>query len=235
MNVQAIKVEGGEVKGNSKVAKVSPATLKYAAPKLIGKATPGAGSVTVNWNASQTSGNRTYELGIWDAKSKTYLFAGDVGYAALVTNAGITIPHPGTATTATITGLAAQKYTLGLREVLTEGTVITKSAIAKISVSPLKYKAPKLAKGAKAEGSSGSFEVVKSVDNPGTAEYIVGVWDKSAKAWMFGSDRPLGFSASYDATENKIAYGGGVKGMELGIFEKKADGSISSALKVKVR
>jgi hypothetical protein len=96
----------------------------------------------------------------------------------------------------TVKGLASQKWTFGLREVAQLGVGETaaaiKSAAAKVSASPLTYKAPKADSANKPETIKGSGSTdfgwqaaAKPNGLTGTTSYEVGIWDAVKKEYLW--------------------------------------------------
>ena len=169
----------------SKVTKISASTTKYAAPKSVGKATPGFGTVSFSWQQSavtpagmQPSAERTYTVGMWVGTEFIVFGSGDGEHTRIVSGSAITITVTGR--TAVATGLASQKYTFGIQESGAVGDDIATSAIAKISASPWKYAAPKVIKPT-AGATMLTWTPVKAATGDQTITYVVGVYDSKAK------------------------------------------------------
>jgi len=169
----------------SKITKISASTTAYAAPKSAGKATPGLGTATFSWKQSastpagmDTGANREYTVGIWINKEFIAFGSGDGEHSRIVNGNAITITVTGR--TAVVTGLASQKYVFGVQESVTVGDDVAKSAIAKISASPLKYTAPKVNKPSKG-ATTLTWTPVKTATEGQIITYVVGVYDNKTK------------------------------------------------------
>jgi hypothetical protein len=149
-----------DIKGKDATVKITAKTLKYAAVKKVGTiGKPSPGTVTFGWkdaNKMPTGEGVTYEVGIYNAKTKKYLW-GDaaVAFAPEVAGFGLTADG-GTTKTVTLTGLLSQKYTFAVKAIATNNGVTLESAVTKFAVAPLAYKAPKFAQPAKLDGNIGA-------------------------------------------------------------------------------
>jgi hypothetical protein len=122
----------------SKVAKVSATTAKYAAPK-VKKPTYDGTTVKLEWakSVTETKGQITmppgatvvYEVGVYNASTKTYLFGTDVPST-------FTIAEPSGDLTKSLNAPLG-KNALGVRAVVlnADGSLFVKSAIVKVSIN----------------------------------------------------------------------------------------------------
>ena len=210
--MQASKGTGvGDV---SKMTKVTASTTKYVAPKNKSVTGKDRGEATINWlQSTETSNrkligtNRIYEIGV--LINKEWLFGADAEnyFATERIICPSTVLGTASATglqSQKITGLAAQKYTFGVRETImvTNGINIDDtavSAITKFSVAPATYKAPKFVTPVTAV--NGTIELnlkgnyVLSVflrNNDESYRYEVGVYDTKSKQYVWGVATGLG-------------------------------------------
>jgi len=219
----------------SKMIKVSASTKKYTSVKAAGKATPGLGAVTLRWNASTNVafasgvivGKKTYEVAIYNANTKTYLFAGDESFDLLAADIRGFDAVNQENRTVTISGLASQRYTFGVREVAElkdgDGNVIStvESAIAKFSASPSAYKAPKFEK--PATGITTLNLMSASVTNPRSGDqfygYEVGVYDNRTKQYVWGTASILTDDTHEDTDGKDWTLTGTKGGMKIAVRE----------------
>ena len=212
VKVNASTVKYAAVKKVGKVDKPSPGTVMFAWTDAAAKGTPQGSDVTyevgIYNNVKNTAGY------------KTCLFISDISamengaektafleiYARLIGDSlggsivgGISgLGKTGTERSVTLNGLASQTYTFGVRATLTgtgtngipDGDTVV-SAVAKISASPLKYRAPQFSQ-LPNDGNAVMFELKRvSQDRPFTAAqmygYDVGVYDASTKQYIFGT------------------------------------------------
>jgi len=152
------KTEEGKL---SKGTKVSTSTKKWTAPKLDkynkpAAIQPGGGSTNFGWLDAVTpilpsgvSGTTSYEVGIWDAVKKEYLWfsEGELSFSDVeikkntkvtASIAGLPFGDAGealkTLTTGTLT--TKGKYVFGVRAVISDGdSIIAKSAALKVNVT----------------------------------------------------------------------------------------------------
>ena len=199
IQMRAVETGGKKAKGVT----ISASTKKYAVPQKGAKAVSDTGKVTLNWKAakglSTTAAVKGYEVGVFVGKE--CLFGDELG--AYLAKEGITLPQPvGKVTTITVTGLASQKYTFGVREIAEVNGFEAKSAIRKITAAPKKYVAPKVNEkpGNVKPGLSASFTWHAVQSPPAEAiSYEVGIWDAVKKEYLWFSESVL----SYDKVEIK--------------------------------
>jgi hypothetical protein len=184
--------------GLSKMTKTTATTKKYAAVKKDINWIKEMGEVTITWKASAgkpagamgtgTSGAVAagdYVVGIYDTKAGKFV---DLSSEGVVIGA---VTATATGFKVTITGLAAQKYTIGVQEKVTASNGDTaKSAIAKFVAAPLAYKAPKFTQPTKLNGTTGAVTLnlaaTSATNLPAgytTGNYEVGVLVDGRYVW----------------------------------------------------
>jgi chitodextrinase len=179
---------------------VKATTVKYAAVKKVGAITkPSLGTVTFGWKDADkmpTGENVTYEVGIYNAKTKKYLWGADAKeFAPEVTG----FDNIGTAKTATLTGLSSQTYTFAVKAIAMIDGKIFESAILKFAAAPSVFKAPKFTQPAKLDGAVGAVTLNLSAASATAlpagyaVKYEVGVliggqyvWGDAASAYLTG-------------------------------------------------
>ena len=116
---------------------VKVTTLKYVAPKKVGRVDkPSLGTVSFRWKDSTAKGTPTgkdviYEVGIYDAKTKTYLWnSAAAAFAPGIAGLGFV----GTEKTVTLTGLSSKKYTFCVRAIAVVYGDTIESKVLKINV-----------------------------------------------------------------------------------------------------